>query len=281
MRAVVAEDIKIDCSAHQLMVDRLRGNKSAMSKFKIMKDAKGNELLELGPVTGLWTDSLLDTFLGQTAKGWPAKFDKVKAAYLHWTNVNRFAGFAHLPNLEWVWCVSSGCLQSFEGLESCTKLTKLMVPGGPKTAIKSLEPLRALTNLQTIKLEEHSQLVNIDAIEALENLTNLNLGASTSGPISIGPIGKAHKLEFLSLRKWHMKDLNELRDLHSLRLLNLSFAPALCDISALAELPALERIRLYGVEVTSLIGYEKLAGKICGHDGVENWDDNNPFPEAG
>ncbi|HEU0032310.1 MAG TPA: hypothetical protein VFQ53_16880 [Kofleriaceae bacterium] len=243
-------------------------------KFKLIKDTSGAQLLELGPSTGMWSDAVLRQFLGQTARGWPAKFAKVEGVYFHFGEaVTHFVGFEALPNLRRLWGVS-GALTSLDGLEHCKQLARISLPDSDKMKVTSLAPLRGLDALVQLRAEGLRQLDDVDAIATLPNLREANLG--NPGTPALAPIAHSKNLEWLSLRKWPVEEVGALAELRKLRFLDLGWCPRLADVSALAKLPRLEKVRLYGYGeewLARLVGVDALRGKICGEDGVEDFDD--------
>jgi Leucine-rich repeat (LRR) protein len=243
-------------------------------RFKTTKNGPSKQLMELGPATGMWSDAVLELFLGNQERGWPAKFAKVDGVYFHWgEEVTHFAGFAALPNLKRVWGVS-GALQSLDGLEHCKKLEYASFPWGDDTGVKTLAPLEGMSELRKLRIKKFTKLSNIDALASMKNLRVLDFGYAEKVK-SLAPIGKATNLEVLSLYGWKLAkhDLGELAGLSKLRYLDLT-AQGLTDVSALAKLPSLEKVRVYGYEVKKLKGHAKLAGKLVdGENGVADFDD--------
>ena len=242
--------------------------------FKVTKRGRCKQLMELGPSTGMWSDAVLATFLGNKARGWPEKFAKVDGVYFHWgEQVTHFVGFEALPNLK---CIlgASASLKSLDGLEHCKGLEVAFFPGSDHTTVTTLAPLAGLTKLAQLRLYKYTKLSNIDALATLSSLRALEFQYAEKVK-SLAPIGKAKNLEALSLYGWDLSKLKleDLAPLSKLRYLDLT-ARGLRDISALAELPKLEKVRVYNYKIPELKGHEKLEGKLVdGYNGVEDFDD--------
>jgi hypothetical protein len=239
-------------------------------KLKVTKQGPSRQLMELGPATGMWSDAALEAFLGQTDRGWPAKLAKVDGVYFHWReSVTHFAGFAALPNLTRVWGVK-GALKSLDGLEHCAQLKFVSFPSSDDMRVTTLAPLAGLAKL---RLPAFKKLTNIDALPSLRVLDFAN-GEKVK---SLAPLGMAKNLEVLSLRGWNVAKLklDDLAGLTKLRLLDLS-CYGLGDVSALAKLPKLAKVRVYGYgDLKKLKGANALKAKLVnGDNGVKDFDDD-------
>ena len=244
-------------------------------KFKVIKNGSSAKMLELTGSTGLWTDATLTAFLGKNDRGWPEKFAKCDGVYFQWSEgVTHFAGFEALPNILRLWGVG-GAFASLDGLERCTKLELASFPSSDKITVKTLAPLSGMP-LKKLAIRGFKRLTNIDAIGTMTSLRVLSAGYVPMK--SLEPIGAAENLEALSLYGTDLSkvDLAPLASSKKLRFLDLT-CRGLKDLSALAKLPKLETVRVYGWEdkdLKKMKSYDALKSKLTnGENGVADCDD--------
>jgi len=113
--------------------------------------------------------------------------------------------------------------------------------------IKSLEPLRYLTNVKILVLDEND-IRDISPLFDLSNLQHLNLIGNEIN--SVEEIEKLQSLQELYLGLNLLKDITPLSTLTNLRMLGLRGNVRISDISSLTKLTNLVSLNLSGTSVS-------------------------------
>jgi len=124
------------------------------------------------------------------------------------------------------------------------KQDKLVLQG---SFIKSLEPLRYLTNVKILVLDQNN-ISDISPLFDLSNLQHLNLIGNEIS--SIEGIEKLQSLQKLYLGLNLIKDVTPLSTLTNLRMLGLRGNVRITDISSLSNLTNLVEVNLSGTSVS-------------------------------
>jgi Leucine-rich repeat (LRR) protein len=105
-----------------------------------------------------------------------------------------------------------------------------------KNKVTDLSPLRDLTALKELQISGN-ELSGPEKLKPLEYLTNLkNLEVSRCNLSDISFVARLSKLEVLKLKNNHIKDLTPLAQLKKLTELDISYNPAVEDLSPLLKL---------------------------------------------
>ncbi|MGC5816090.1 leucine-rich repeat domain-containing protein [Clostridium perfringens] len=106
------------------------------------------------------------------------------------------------------------------GLEYCTGITELWLPGNQ---IYDLSPLSNLTNLRKLALN-NNKIYDLSPLSDLTNLTTLILGWSNSGNLvsDLRPLSNLTNLTSLYLNNNEIRDISALKNLTNLTTLDLS-----------------------------------------------------------
>ena len=123
-------------------------------------------------------------------------------------------------------------------------LEKVVLQG---STIKSLEPLRYLTKVKVLVLDEN-EISDITPVYDLPNLQHLNLIGNEIS--NVEGIDKLQTLEELYIGFNLLKDVTPLSNLTNLRCLGLRGNSRVSDISSLSKLTNLVSINLSGTSVT-------------------------------
>jgi Leucine-rich repeat (LRR) protein len=115
------------------------------------------------------------------------------------------------------------------------------------SAIKSLEPLRYLTNVKILVLDEN-EISDISPLFDLSNLQHLNLIGNEIS--SVDGIEKLQSLQELYLGLNLIKDVTPISILTNLRILGLRGNIRVSDISSLTKLTNLVEVNLSGTSVS-------------------------------
>jgi Leucine-rich repeat (LRR) protein len=115
------------------------------------------------------------------------------------------------------------------------------------SSIKSLEPLRYLTNVKILVLDQND-ISDISPLFDLPNLQHLNLIGNEIS--SVEGIEKLQLLQELYLGLNSLKDATPLSTLTNLRMLGLRGNPRVSDISSLTKLTNLVEVNLLGTSVS-------------------------------
>lgn len=163
--------------------------------------------------TLLRLDSRMVTDLSPLASG---EWDHLERLVLGVPNVEDYTPVSHLTQLkelELYECSSEDC--SF--LSGLTQLEVLWVS---QSDITDLTALSGLTNLTDLYLRDNEDLIHLDGLETLSNLSTLDL--SRSSVTSIEPLRHCGNLTSLDLERTKVRDLGPLSDLRKLKILDIS-----------------------------------------------------------
>ena len=154
--------------------------------------------------------------------------------------------------------VESPDLKDLTGLEHATNLENLSLGG--TGMVSDLTPISNLTSLKTLNASSN-QISDIRPLANLTNLAGLSLWSNEIQDIS--PLANLTKLTYLNAGGNHIENLEPLTGLIRLRTLDLSGNRVIADIAPLANLTALETLRLDKnaiTDVAPLVGLTNLKG---------------------
>jgi len=148
-------------------------------------------------------------------------------------------------------------VSDLDPVNQLTNLQTLNIEGDyRKTILLELPPLKNLTKLTSLKITAAFKLQKIQSIGDLKNLQNLFIGWS---PVDNSDFLKSLSfLENLTINYWKTKDLHNLSNCRKLKVLKLSAASELKDLSALQSLRELEEISITQTKVEDLEPLKKL-----------------------
>lgn len=148
--------------------------------------------------------------------------------------------------------VSGYGIDSLEGIEALTNLQTLWIENNN---ITDLTPLSGLTSLTKLSFERNS----VTNLEALRNLTNLkDLFMSQNRIVDLEPIGGLINLESLQLDGNEIVSLEPIQELIKLIHLNIS-GNRITDISALSKLTNLQHFYSWNNKITDITAVAGLA----------------------
>jgi Leucine-rich repeat (LRR) protein len=119
------------------------------------------------------------------------------------------------------------------------------------------EQLHALSQLDSLDLSGHKDIVSLIPIKALSQLTYLNL--SFSGVDSLGPLSEAELLTELDCNHTAIRSLEPLRYLRRLARLDLSYTNV-TQLKPLAAVNALTQINISGTQINNIVPLYGLSG---------------------
>ena len=152
--------------------------------------------------------------------------------------------------------VESPQLSNLTGLEHATNLENLSLGG--TGMVSDLTPISNLTSLKTLNAGSN-QISDIRPLANLTNLAGLSLWSNEIQDIS--PLANLTKLTYLNAGGNHIENLEPLTGLIRLRTLGLSGNRVIADIAPLANLTALETLRLDKnviTDIAPLVGLTNL-----------------------
>ena len=156
------------------------------------------------------------------------------------------------------------------GLEHCTNLIHLALPGNQ---ISSLSPLSDLTSL-TVLCIASNQISDISPLANLTSLTGLCFDHNQISDVS--PLANLINLDWLELSANQVSDISPLANLTNLTGLLLEHNQ-ISDISALANLTALTRVQLWENQINDISALSNLTNVPVLGLGVNQIDDISPL----
>ncbi len=146
---------------------------------------------------------------------------------------------------------------SLKSIGKLTKLTKLNISGSTITGITSLEPLKNLTKLQELTIDDYSKSTSVSDLSPLQNLTKLTkLRIATKSVTSLEPIKNLTKLQELYLQDGHgwcgISDISQLANFKDLKDLNIGVTKSVTSLEPLKGLTNLENVEVWGSKFSDL-----------------------------
>jgi hypothetical protein len=149
-----------------------------------------------------------------------------------------FDAACQTPGLEGLWVKWSG-IKTLEALTDAARLRHFHL--GSSTALESLAPLHACTNLESVGLENIKRISELDPLSSLSRLEELSVEGSTwttQRVDTMTPVGELSELRYLGLANLRSAD-GTLRPLFKLRKLVHFHAALWWDPAELAQLRSL------------------------------------------
>ncbi len=213
-------------------VNSANKSKLALSVYKITDEDLKKICAEAPGVVSLTIDSKLLTSIAPLAD-----LKNLKKLSLITEKVSDFTPLSGLTEIDDLYASSDAMAPDLKWMSGMTKITKLVVSGGPN--LTSLEGIPSLPNLRFARFS-HAAAADLTPILALPALTNLELTYCTLGDMS--PLAKLANLSFLSLYGANVKDFSSLAGCAKLKTL-MYYATKDADYSTLGTLTQLEELK--------------------------------------